>query len=587
MKRKVKTFIAFRGTQLAALGAILLLSGPCRAAIRYVNKNAAGATHDGTTWATAFLTVQQGVNAALSGDDVWVTKGTYVATITLKSGVGVYGGFVGTETDRVQRDAVANVTILDGNLSGSVVTCPPGAVITTVLDGFTLRNGTGTDDGDYINGTSFRGAGIHCVNASPTISHNTLSGNQADYSDTVSYGGGIYVRSSAAVITGNTFTGNGADAGGGIRAETFNGTISDNVFTSNSATDYGGGMDLVAASAITVSGNRFTSNTSGGYGGGLRMLDSNAIFVNNTLTRNVAPDGAGLLVTKPAGAVSTGGTVSQNTFDANNADYPNTDHGGGAGVMVNITAPKIDHNVFTGNHGNYGAAVYVWNGSASHIVDNLMANNTSKYEGGGIECDNARPLVYNNTMVGNTAPNGVIWAANGAGPTLVNNLLAFNSTGLWKDAATSATLRNNDVFGNTAYNYTGVADPTGTNGNTEQDPLFVNRASGDYHLQLGSPCIDKGDDSIVAVGETDLDAKPRVFGPHVDMGAYENSAATPLPYTITEVANALMLSGGLTAAGADDLKRLNTEASGASAGLIDIADALRLARKVAGLEQNP
>jgi len=58
---------------------------------------------------------------------VWVAAGTYVENITLKSGVALYGGFAGNETDLSQRNWAANKTILDGNQSGSVVTSPEGA----------------------------------------------------------------------------------------------------------------------------------------------------------------------------------------------------------------------------------------------------------------------------------------------------------------------------------------------------------------------------------------------------------------------------------------------------------------------------
>ena len=56
------------------------------------------------------------------------------------------------------------------------------------------------------------------------------------------------------------------------------------------------------------------------------------------------------------------------------------------------------------------------------------------------------------------------------------------------------------------------------------DPLFVNVASGDYHLAAGSPLIDAGDDTYVNTGDTDLDGYTRIQGSHVDIGAYETSA---------------------------------------------------------------
>ena len=51
-------------------------------------------------------------------------------------------------------------------------------------------------------------------------------------------------------------------------------------------------------------------------------------------------------------------------------------------------------------------------------------------------------------------------------------------------------------------------------------PLFVDLASGDFHLQTNSPCINAGNNAYVSV-TNDLDGNPRISGGTVDMGAYE------------------------------------------------------------------
>ena len=55
--------------------------------------------NSGQTWPTAKRTVQAGLDAASSGDQVWVAAGTYVENVWLDDDMQLYGGFAGTETD--------------------------------------------------------------------------------------------------------------------------------------------------------------------------------------------------------------------------------------------------------------------------------------------------------------------------------------------------------------------------------------------------------------------------------------------------------------------------------------------------------
>lgn len=66
---------------------------------------------------------------------------------------------------------------------------------------------------------------------------------------------------------------------------------------------------------------------------------------------------------------------------------------------------------------------------------------------------------------------------------------------------------------------TGVVD---AGNNQIADPLFVNRFTGDYHLEPTSPAIDAG---VVdpADGTTDLDGNVRLQGSAPDLGAYEST----------------------------------------------------------------
>ncbi|MEY2713671.1 MAG: hypothetical protein RIT24_14, partial [Planctomycetota bacterium] len=90
-------------------------AGSASAAVRYVNVGLTTGSNDGSSWANAYRGVDgiaTAVTASVSGDEVWVAAGTYKPTattsrtvsITLKTGVGIYGGFAGVEITRDARD---------------------------------------------------------------------------------------------------------------------------------------------------------------------------------------------------------------------------------------------------------------------------------------------------------------------------------------------------------------------------------------------------------------------------------------------------------------------------------------------------
>ena len=64
------------------------------------------------------------------------------------------------------------------------------------------------------------------------------------------------------------------------------------------------------------------------------------------------------------------------------------------------------------------------------------------------------------------------------------------------------------------------------------DPLFVNAAAGNFHLQPASPAIDAGNDAVCP--SSDQEGQPRVSVPGggtsiCDIGALEFRPASPSP----------------------------------------------------------
>jgi len=146
----MKTFTSQAKTMLllALLLAGSLLSGRSYGqTIRYVKPTASG-TGNGTSWADASGDLQAMINAT-GINQVWVANGTYTlgATLSMKNGVAIYGGFVGTETTLTARTLTAP---LSTTLSGGGVR-PVFRNLnldnTALLDGFVIAGGKGTNGG--------------------------------------------------------------------------------------------------------------------------------------------------------------------------------------------------------------------------------------------------------------------------------------------------------------------------------------------------------------------------------------------------------------------------------------------------------
>lgn len=305
---------------------------------------------------------------------------------------------------------------------------------------------------------------------------------------------------------------------------------------------------------------------------------------------NLIPD---MLALDGAGIVLDGFTLqsTNSAIDVNGAariDNCNIS-GGSAGVTITDAATLI-HCTISGSYGVYapaGTAVLVdciiKGGSYGvNAVNGATRITNCQVSGGGygIYVSNGPqygPVTISNcTISGNTSYGLYVSGL----ASVANCIVSFNATGVYRSGSSSVvTLSHNNVFGNTSANYKSITDPTGTNGNTSSDPLFVSRTSRDYHLLPGSPCIDSGDDSAVAPGDKDLDGKPRIIGAHVDIGAYESGTVF---YTVADAAKALRIAAGLEAA-PPEFAHWDVEAPNPA---IDMLDVIRIARMANGFDPN-
>jgi len=222
-----------------------------------------------------FATIQACIDAAVSDvDECVVAPGTYHETIN----------FLG-KAITVRSSGGRDVTTIDATgLNGSVVTCASGEGPDTVLDGFTITGGTGTD----VGGSTY-GGGMHNDHSSPTIADCIFIRNSAWYGA----GGGMYNNGGSPTVTNCTFSLNGATTGngGGMYNYYSSATVVNCVFSGNMTTSAGGGM-LNDHSAAAVANCTFTGNNAYA-GGGISNIGGSPTVTNCRFNTNVAADGNG------------------------------------------------------------------------------------------------------------------------------------------------------------------------------------------------------------------------------------------------------------------------------------------------------
>jgi len=371
-----------------ALVVSLLGLAPAAAAAKvvYVSASQTNSLPDGISWATAFTGVQQGLDAAVAGDEVWVAAATYFENILLGDGVALLGGFGGDESDSTQRNWTTNLTILDGRATNSVVIVQAGAMNTTRLDGFTIQNGR-----------AFAGAGVLCANASPIIANNTIVSNRATGGLQDGGGGGIHCTNSTALIANNRFLSNLATngAGGGIACLGNSPTIVSNLFLENSA--WIGGAIRCNVGSPVIAHNRILNNRAGAEGGGMELLNcSSGVIRHNVIRGNAAPGAGGAITCWFSSPLIINNVILGNlTTDVS---------GIGGGIYSTILSnPQILNNTIVWNEATRGGNIYCEE-SALTIANNIVAFGSS-----GIQSPTGLTL-KNNCVFGNGINNYVGFA---------------------------------------------------------------------------------------------------------------------------------------------------------------------------------
>jgi parallel beta-helix repeat protein len=467
MTKRQRVPLIFAAAFLAATGTILLvslLSQPPSAradpGIRYVS--ATDPTCGGKS--PCHGTVQEAVDAAVTGDEILVATGVYTGVqvrggvtqvVYISQSVTIQGGY---SADFSAWNLQAQPTTLDAEGQGRVVYVV-GSGVTATLEGLRITGGDASEAGGgihvrpqsglalvnsevYSNTSSDRGGGVYLWHSS----YAALIGNRV-YSNSAYRGGGIYLwETDDATVTGNDVYSNTALGESGICvAACDRALLADNRVFGNTAVETtmnAGGIEILRSESITLAGNDVHNNTAGRKGGGIYLLLSDAVLVNNLIVENHTP--------------------GQWSGD------------GGAGMYVDRSAVHLLHTTIARNSGADGSGVSVVFDSNVAMTNTILVSHTV-----GIQVD-------------------AVTVGSGSTATLVSTLWGADSWANDTDWINNGTL------------------VTGTL-NWWEEPGFVNPAVGDYHIGPGSGALDRGIEAGVG---SDIDDEPRFYGPP-DLGADE------------------------------------------------------------------
>jgi RHS repeat-associated protein len=421
----------------------------------------------------------------------------------------------------------------------------------------------GTSTNDVLNdvtvryGSNYAAAEVVVDDASPTITNCTFS-NSGNYgvvltgSDATLTGdtfqanglggdgsGAIDMdQASQPVLSGLTFTGNFVNGvsveGGSLPAGTTKWNLPGAVFWLNANVTVPTGSTLVIDPGLVLKFGGLYESAEIVVQGGLQAEGTAAQPIIFTSKQDESAGGntnnAGSTASPP-GPGNWSGIQFTSTSTANVLDYVEVRYGGQVGID-NLGCIETDGAPLTMDNSIESDGVHVGlialTGSDVTLESDVFAQNLT-----GLQLEaGSTDTVVNNTIDGN-AVYGVILDSPTA--TLVNDLITNSgNAGVIERSATTLTMSYCDVYNPSATsgNYSGLTDPTGTDGNLSVDPKYFNEADGQYELQPGSPVAGAGT-SFVSAGvlapTTDVLGNPVFKDPNItgrgdgsgyDIGAY-------------------------------------------------------------------
>ena len=342
--------------------------------------------------------------------------------------------------------------------------------------------------GTYYENIDFIGKDINVVSEKgPFLT--VIDGSQAG--SVVTFNSG---ESLSAVLDGFTVTNGLASLGGGIYCSYSSPILVNNIITQNTSTGYyGGGGIFCRGGNPLIDSNRITENHADISGGGIRLESCVATVTGNTIARNTANDGGGIVSDGFSGVIEDC-LVAENEADRAGGGY---DCWASSPLIVNTVFAKNTCDVTWG----WGGGLYCAGYSTATFVNCTFAGNGA-VDGGAIHCRDSSLTISNSIM----------WEDDASG----------DGKEIYLHSSSTLTITYSDVEGGqgAAFVESGSTLNWGS-GMISLAPLFHDSPANDYHLRWTSPCRDAGDNSASNLPDKDFEGDPRVALNTVDMGADE------------------------------------------------------------------
>ncbi|KPA15065.1 RCC1 repeat-containing protein [Candidatus Magnetomorum sp. HK-1] len=288
-----------------------------------------------------YTSIQLAIDAASFSDTVFVSDGTYYETLDFQG-----------KAIRIESIHGSNATTIDAKNSGSVVRFAHQETNTSILKGFTLKNGLS----DF-------GGGIFVDNASPVIENCRIINNQADS------GGGLYLTNGASPQLSNcAINVNIASNGAGVFIDNSNIHFSQTTIKFNKAAQNGGGIFLNASSPdidqIIIQGNHAAR------GAGIYIAQNSLPQITRSqLSENSASESGG-------GAC----IIQQSELNiVNSLIFGNSANFNGGGFYVNDSELKIHSSSLVHQYASFGRSVFADTAKLT-ICNSILWNNGEEIE---------------------------------------------------------------------------------------------------------------------------------------------------------------------------------------------------------------